>query len=94
MREFLKKRAGEKVLGFISSIETNDDMANESGLSEFLQDGGKDGRIEISGMAWQHESNCRGEFVEFLLELYVIRVAEVVKRGNAAVLVEIRHDRY
>ena len=69
-------------------------MANESGLSELLQDGGKDGRIEISGMAWQHESNCRGEFVEFLFELYVIRVAEVVKRGNAAVLVEVRHDRH
>ena len=32
--------------------------------------------------------------IEFLLELDVIWVAEVVKRGNAAVLVEVRHDRH
>lgn len=43
-------------------------------------------------MAGQYESNRRGERVEFLLELDVIWVAEVVKRGNTAVLVEVRHD--
>ena len=45
-------------------------------------------------MAGQYESNRRGARVEFLLELDVIWVAEVVKRGNAAVLVEVRHDRH
>jgi hypothetical protein len=91
LREFADQCAGYVPSTFIRSIESDNNVADESGFAEFVEDFSQCGGLEVAGVTWQDEREGLAKSVEFLLELFKIGIAEAVKRGNSSVLIEVRH---
>jgi hypothetical protein len=93
LRQDREELAGLAILFLIGAVEADDDVVDEAGAGEFLDDVGERRTFQLGKERRQDQRDLavRGEDLEFAFQRTGFGGPQIVQRGHVTVLVKIRH---